>query len=987
MSKKIISIILLTAAILNLSIICPSAEGKTAESAYGTPVIDGEIDEVWDKANYNIVQNCNKTGEDRYKGWFKTLWDEENIYFLAKVYTTQYDASGFYHYQDSIDFYIDENCGRTNGFEDNGDYQVRVNFNGMVTGNNYYDFNKVKAKAKIVDDAFLVEVAFPLYGIKAEDGKTVGFEVLMTASATAGIEMREYLWNTEKGWLWNDTRCYGSLIFRKTVSKQDFTEPQWVPPVSDAKFVEPKKAFDTENYLVTDVTTTFEGAETKNYNYPLLIVEEYPEMEINNLARVIGAEVADGNTIIKDNVKVVFNEGETLAGYTYKNGEAGHLTLERTPVRYEGQLFVPVSFVQPTLAYYMHYNRFGKVLKIRTCNDYPEAAAENTFYAKDFGAVGDGIHEDGTAITHAINAAINTGKPSKVVLEAGKTYLLGSRADNYGYFYIDGVENFTLDGQGSTLLFETPTNNITEIVRSHNIKFTNLEIDYKEHPSSQGRIFAVDKEAGTMSVRVDEGYPLPAANEWVKYYYSNGSKGGWWFTQIVDPEKPRPKYKPKNNVGMSNYDIFIDEINKIAGTERDYVIKVRAGDEQRLNEVDVNDRLVINTRMSAYDVGDWTHYGLVHGSIRIYYSGDVTFENVNVYGFLWNGINSGRNWGNLRLINFGERTKDGDILSVNSDGIHYWDNRGALVMDGCHMGYSLDDQINTYAQSKTLYKKIDDTTFEIGSDVFMWNEGDEICFFDADTHTVLGHAFLKKAEGVNGGVTYYRIYVDRPIEGIEEGVVGNARNNTVIYNVDASGRGAVIRNTRFEYGRRYAWLNKSPNSLFENNTVYECGGSGIANTEEFLSGIWQGPIPSCFTMRNNRFDLPDQIRGEYPVQIHYITGGTVTKGEAADMKNILIENNTFNTGRNSTGIRITSVDGLYMYNNTLLSDEKLDKGGNVAPVLIENTRIGEIDGFTFNFKYTDNVSKIFEFVACENTDNVKNINDLSPNAVKNPVKK
>ena len=87
---------------------------------------------------------------------------------------------------------------------------------------------------------------------------------------------------------------------------------------------------------------------------------------------------------------------------------------------------------------------------------------------------------------------------------------------------------------------------------------------------------------------------------------------------------------------MSNYDIFVDRIDKIAGTERDYVIKVQAGHEIRLDEADVNDRVVLNTRMSAYDVGDWTHNGLIHGTIRIFFSGDVTFENVRVYGSLWN---------------------------------------------------------------------------------------------------------------------------------------------------------------------------------------------------------------------------------------------------------------------------------------------------------------------------------------------------------------
>ena len=92
MNKKITALILMLAmfvctasAFAKQQDISEKTEVKVAEAAYGTPVIDGEIDNIWNSTNYNVLDNILGGDNTFYKGWFKVLWDDKNIYiFLLK---------------------------------------------------------------------------------------------------------------------------------------------------------------------------------------------------------------------------------------------------------------------------------------------------------------------------------------------------------------------------------------------------------------------------------------------------------------------------------------------------------------------------------------------------------------------------------------------------------------------------------------------------------------------------------------------------------------------------------------------------------------------------------------------------------------------------------------------------------------------------------------------------------------------------------------
>ncbi len=953
--KLVVNLLILT---MFCGIIPVMAEENVArnivEAAYGTPVIDGEIDDVWAKTNYNIVDNCRNTGKKAYKGWFKVLWDDEKIYVLAKVYCVNYNSFAAASEQDSVDIYMDEGAERGGTFDGN-DYQLRANFLGEVTGNggiSGFDFNSMTAVSKVTDDGFITEVSFPLLTKKPVEGLTTGFEIQMNESATPGVSFRTYLWNTVSGWVWNKPDCYGTLTLKKTVSVTPFNEPQW-------KIPEPEKAYVTvedplETVLVDNVKVMYDS---KEYTYPILHINEYPAMAIDDLAYIIGGTATNGDTITKNNVAVKFIEGERLAEY---NG--GHLMLERAPAVYNGKLYVPVSYVEPVHAYMIHYNRFDKILKIMTGTDYP--ATEVVVYARDYGTVGDGVHDDGPAIRRAINAAIASGKPSKVVLDAGKTYLVGEYQQDYAYFTLLGVNNFILDGQGSEIIFERATNAFIHIEDCANIKITNLEVDYKELPFSQGVIKSVDVENGKWTMEIDEGYPLPATNKWVKHFWTNSRTGGWWFGQLMDPVKDRLKFTKYDNY-------FVDSVEHIEG--RIYEITIRSSQKNQVKYAEVGDRFVLNTRYSAYDIGTDSNYGMPD-LMFIYKSGDIVIENVNVYASAWLGACIGLNWGRVRFINYGMKTKEGRLLAANSDGIHCFRNRGGLVVENSTLMNNLDDHINTKSEDSEIRSILDEYTYRVYWDQ-LFEVGDELVFYEPVTHSIVGRAFLKDVKKVNDSI--FDLTVDRKIDNVIAKDNPNCSLPTSIYNVNCSTRGTVIKNNKFLNSRRHAYITRSRNSIFEGNQVIDCGGAAVmGGNEHDGTGAGEGPFPSAFTMKDNYVSAPGITSGYYPIEIRCQLS---VMGEMTVIDGFLVEGNTIEVATTSPTIWAFSVRNLYLLNNTIRCSETLSE--TTMPVCIQNSEIEMIDGLTLDYK--QNIENVITIAGCQVDEvNIKNITVLNNNTSK-----
>ncbi len=701
--------------------------------------------------------------------------------------------------------------------------------------------------------------------------------------------------------------------------------------------------------------------------YSVVLAEnEAACMSVPALAAATGG-TANGNSISWGDALVEFEEGNRLAKY----GD-GHLMLQCEPFSNGKQMYVPVSVLEPVNCWAVYYDRFNKYMEIKTGTDYP-SDEPTVFKASDYGAKGDGVTDDGVAITAAIYTAMTSGKPSKVLLEPNCTYMVGERADSMSYFTIDGVENLILDGQGSEIVFKNCTNTFLQITNCKNIKIQNLDFDYCEPPYTQGTITAVHGPnnasiAEGFDIKIAVGYPSPASDKWVKYYYQNARTGGWWFGKLFESDKDIMKFVKYNY-------FMIDSVQRLE-EERTYRVFLGSASTYWSQFIEVGDRFAINTRFSSYDIGDTTHEGST-SAVMIMYSADITLENVNLYAAPWLGVEVGLNTGRINFINFGEETRNGRLLCVNSDGIHCYRNKEGITVKNCTFMSSLDDQINTKGEDAVITQKMNNTTFVVDYDL-NFRVGDKLILFDTSLRKVLGTAYLKEFAESSTGI---RLVLDREIS---EASVGH-----IIYDADSSTSGSVISGNTFRDSRRHAYVTRSENSIFENNDIINCGGAALSASNEIMPESSEGPFPSSFTMRNNRISSLRNTHGSYPIEV---MSWKAENGDSKAIDGFLIESNivdvpicdydkhTFATDKNVvTSIRINSVDNLYMINNIITSTAQNDVTQyHVMPVYINNSTVRMIDGLYSNFATQSENGAVITLDSCVfDTECVKNVKDLS----------
>ena len=495
-----------------------------------------------------------------------------------------------------------------------------------------------------------------------------------------------------------------------------------------------------------------------------------------------------------------------------------------------------------------------------------------------------------------------------------------------------------------------------------NVKFKNVHVDYIEHMTTQGRITAVDVENGTFQMEIEGPVPLPADDDWAQYHGAGAQGGVWWFGQLMDPVEDRLKFTYKDHY-------FLDSINHVK--DKVYEVKVRADQASGLVYAEIGDRFTVKHRMAAYDFNTALKQDTVTSFIRVWYSADVLFEGVTNTASPQFFADVGLCIGRIKFKDCGLLLEEGTLTNGCADGISYWRNRAGVIMEGCTFMNNLDDHLNTKTVSAVATNKIDDYTYDIDYDINI-RVGDEIILFDGKNHEIIETAYVTAFE--RRGSEDMTITLDRKVKGLQ---TKNESNPTLIYNASASAKGSIIRNNKNINSRRHAYIGRSANSIYEGNTVINCGGSMVAAMNEF-STKWrnEGPFPSSFTMRNNVMDSDGMTHGNYPVEIK---SWEASLGDQAAIDGFLIENNVIDVPNLLGGMYINSVTELYMFNNTLRCDQPLTD--QTRPISITNSSIAVIDGLTLDYK--QNVNAAVSIAGCKvDEDNIKNITILGENSAK-----
>ncbi len=177
----------------------------------GTPVIDGEIDPVWDRAEF-LETRVNVTGNDSAWARFKLLWDENYLYVLADVTdATPVTSTQEVKDQDSVEMFVDY-YRKGKGVYDEGCGQYRVSRENRKSGFGPILLEKFVTAVKPTSKGYLVEAAIPFHeGIKGSEGMTIGFELKVNDDMGNGKKEGVKAWADDGNNAWADPSVFGKI--------------------------------------------------------------------------------------------------------------------------------------------------------------------------------------------------------------------------------------------------------------------------------------------------------------------------------------------------------------------------------------------------------------------------------------------------------------------------------------------------------------------------------------------------------------------------------------------------------------------------------------------------------------------------------------------------------------------------------------------------------------------------------------------------------
>lgn len=186
-----------------------TSEANHTTAAYGTPVIDGNMDTAWSAAPA-IPVNRYQTAWNGATGTAKALWDHEHLYVLIQVSDAQLDKTSANAWeQDSIEIFLDQNNERTTFYQDD-DGQYRVNFDNETSFSPPSLEEGFVSATQVSGTNYTVEAKIPLTPITPVKNMKLGFDVQIN-DAKDGARQRVAAWNDTTGNGWQDTSVYGVL--------------------------------------------------------------------------------------------------------------------------------------------------------------------------------------------------------------------------------------------------------------------------------------------------------------------------------------------------------------------------------------------------------------------------------------------------------------------------------------------------------------------------------------------------------------------------------------------------------------------------------------------------------------------------------------------------------------------------------------------------------------------------------------------------------
>ena len=250
--KKLSIVLVLSLLLLNCFAVAADYDTKKIQAIKGTPVIDGEMDEIWQGANVmeaNLVNQTLIPSETKTTGKAWTMWDENYFYILAEVYKSAvYPEGGEAENVDSVEYGIDFlNTKGSNNVAPGGDdtagvFRIGTNDSQISGFGGAFDAvqDKIVGKCVTTDFGYRAELAIPWVGIAPAEGKVISMEVQINVNDNGTGRDGLVTWNSDECLGWRDSESHGEVTLAAApVVAEPETEPPAPATEEPAAAVEP----------------------------------------------------------------------------------------------------------------------------------------------------------------------------------------------------------------------------------------------------------------------------------------------------------------------------------------------------------------------------------------------------------------------------------------------------------------------------------------------------------------------------------------------------------------------------------------------------------------------------------------------------------------------------------------------------------------------------------------------------------------------------
>lgn len=448
------------------------------------------------------------------------------------------------------------------------------------------------------------------------------------------------------------------------------------------------------------------------------------------------------------------------------------------------------------------------------------------FTPEQFGAVADGIHDDGQAIWDAVLAA---GKDGIVKFAPNATYFVNEVPDGAvgkAGITLTDTDGLTVEGENTKLI----VGRVMPYFNIQSCKNTTLKgfvFEMRPHASFRGRLVSVNREQVSAVITTDE----PVANMEDSFDYCDYKAGNGPYSFAMPDDQWRMH-------------LYLRKIEKIEG-ENTYRVWFALDRPTRDALKTVMDKRC-DIIMPTPKVG---HSGV---AFHVLGSSDVHVEDCNIKeASQFVGAIKG-NPGPLYFTRVDESWEDdGDQPMVGwRDGYHCKDNTGPIHWKGCRIGRLYDDAFNVSCTCLTVFDQPSDweihlRNLEINGCYYGVHAGDTFSVYDTYSGKIISEG-NRIAEVIKQHGADLRVRPEKPIPPVDK------ESTRVVFESHVA-PGSTITDCQVK------------------GTVRLRGPVTVTNTDFDLMMMWtqnewhiEGPVPRDMLFENCTF------KGTYPVAERYL---------------------------------------------------------------------------------------------------------------------